>query len=62
MPRDVVLSRCPRCGARGVKLFDPLVVDGLPRDVPYCGQCGRNYPDETQKPPTNVTPFERSDR
>lgn len=57
------LSRCPFCRARGVKNFDPLVVDGLPRDVPYCGVCGKNYPDDKPAPPRdNVTAFERGDR
>lgn len=56
-----VPSVCPFCKARGVMQFEPLVVDGIPRDVPYCGKCGRNYP--TEKPPAdNVTPFQRSDR
>jgi uncharacterized protein with PIN domain len=44
----IELSRCPFCGARGVKQYEPLVVDGLPRDVPYCGKCGRNYPVEKE--------------
>lgn len=47
--KEPVPSRCPYCGARGVKQYEPLVVDGLPRDVPYCGKCGRNYPDAAQR-------------
>lgn len=37
-------SRCPFCGARGVKCFAPLTVDTVQVDVPYCGHCGKNYP------------------
>lgn len=62
MARVPELSRCPFCKAKGVKQFEPLVVDGIPRDVPYCGVCGRNYPEEQQPPRNNVTAFERSDR
>lgn len=61
MAREIVLSRCPRCGARGVKLFEPLIVDGFPRDVPYCGICGRNYPEPPVRP-DHVTSFERGER
>jgi uncharacterized protein (DUF983 family) len=51
------LSRCPHCGARGVKLFEPLRHDGYDVDVPYCGHCGKNYPPERPDPPPSVTPF-----
>jgi uncharacterized protein (DUF983 family) len=55
------LSRCPRCGARGVKLFASLFSDGLECDVPYCGNCGKNYPSERPPDPPrdNVTPIEQ---
>ena len=59
MASEIVLSRCPRCGARGVKQFEPLVIDGMPRDVPYCGVCGKNYPDPPEPPRNNVQPFHR---
>lgn len=52
------LSRCPFCGARGVKLYEPLRFDGHDVDVPYCGKCGKNYPSESRRPedpPDNVT-------
>lgn len=39
-------SRCPRCGARGVKQYQPIVLDGVPTDRPYCGVCGKNYPED----------------
>lgn len=42
-------SRCPHCGAVGVKQWEPFVKDGYATDVPYCGRCGKNYPPE-QKP------------
>lgn len=54
------LSRCPHCRARGVKLYEPLRHDGYDCDVPYCGQCGRNYPSETTAPTAprdNVRPM-----
>lgn len=59
MPRMPELSRCPFCRARGVKQYEPLVIDGMPRDVPYCGVCGKNYPDDPAPPRTNVQPFQR---
>lgn len=62
MAGEIVLSRCPRCGARGVKQYEPLVVDGYPRDVPYCGKCGKNYPTEPPARTDNVRIFERSER
>lgn len=52
----VELSRCPWCGARGVKQFDPIVLDGVPTDRPYCGKCGRNYPSDP--PPERFTVLE----
>lgn len=61
MTQERELSRCPRCGARGVKQFEPLIVDGYPRDVPYCGKCGKNYPPERQSSRDNVSRFDRSD-
>jgi len=57
MAREMELSKCPRCGARGVKQFEPLVVDGYPRDVPYCGKCGRNYPEPPADRNGNVAQF-----
>lgn len=50
-------SKCPHCGAKGVKQFQPLTKDGYQCDVPYCGICGKNYPAE--KPPSEpVTKIE----
>ena len=54
------VSRCPHCGAKGVKLVEPLMKDGYDTDRPYCGACGKNYPVEHEPEPTrdNVTSFE----
>lgn len=62
MGRVRELSRCPHCGARGVKLFEPLIMDGHQADEPYCGQCGKNYPPDPEPPAPprdNVTPIDR---
>lgn len=37
-------SRCPFCGARGVKIADRPVIDGVTFRFDYCGHCGRNSP------------------
>lgn len=52
------LSTCPHCGARGVKEFQPLTKDGYQCDVPYCGICGKNWPDNPE-PIRIVRPTER---
>lgn len=59
MGRVPELSRCPFCGALGVKLFEPLTMDGHQADVPYCGKCGKNYPADHRRdrPRDNVAPF-----
>lgn len=46
---ELAKSRCPNCGARGVKMLDPLVMDGHDCDKPYCGQCGKNWPDDVPR-------------
>ena len=38
------MSRCPFCGARGVKLADELSVNGVAFRFDYCGRCGKNWP------------------
>lgn len=49
-------SRCPHCGARGVRCEDRRWMDGLEFSWPYCGKCGRNYPTKSTDPtPGNFT-------
>lgn len=55
--KEPPLSRCPRCGARGVKCFEPLTRDGYQVDVPYCGKCGKNWPPDPQTAREKVTPI-----
>lgn len=38
------MSRCPFCGARGVKLADELTLNGVAFRFDYCGRCGKNWP------------------
>lgn len=62
MARIREMSRCPHCGARGVKLLEPLIKDGYNTDQPYCGACGKNWPmppDEPNEPRDNVTRIDR---
>jgi hypothetical protein len=40
----VTLSRCPRCGARGCRIADTCVLDGVSHRFDYCGRCGKNWP------------------
>ena len=40
----MTLSRCPRCAARGVRIADLRVVDGVELRFDYCGRCGKNWP------------------
>ena len=54
-PRE--LSRCPHCGARGVKVADDRKFDGVKVGVDYCGQCGRNWPPEAPTPRQKVVTF-----
>lgn len=37
-------SKCPHCGARGVKIADEISRDGVSFRFDYCGVCGKNYP------------------
>jgi hypothetical protein len=54
------LSRCPHCGAVGVKIYDPITIDTQPVDAPYCGQCGKNWPEpKTPKPTAPNTEYSR---
>lgn len=62
MRNEPPASRCPRCGAQGVKQFEPLMLDGHNCDVPYCGKCGRNWPPEPQTPREKVLDFQKGDR
>lgn len=55
MAPQIELSRCPYCGARGVKQYAPIILDGVPVDRPYCGRCGRNYPPSLQESATTET-------
>lgn len=48
------MSRCPHCGARGVKLTDVVVTDGYTIVTDYCGKCGKNHP----KPQTPTGPLQ----
>ena len=36
--------RCPRC-KRGVKVESSYELQGMRIDDPYCGWCGRNWPE-----------------
>ena len=38
------MSRCPFCGARGVKIADELSLNGVAFRFDYCGRCGKNWP------------------
>lgn len=38
------MSRCPFCGARGVKIADELSLNGVVFRFDYCGRCGKNWP------------------
>ena len=38
------MSRCPHCGARGVKLRDDLELGSTVVGRDYCGRCGKNWP------------------
>lgn len=52
-------SKCPHCGAKGVKQFSPLIKDGFMTDHPYCGVCGKNWPPEpSDTPPSPVAKLE----
>lgn len=51
------LSKCPRCGARGVKIADRWEKDGVTFEWPYCGVCGKNWPEPPQ-PPLKVAHIE----
>lgn len=45
------LSRCPHCGARGVRIADSHISDGCTLVFDYCGQCGKNWPLDHQGTP-----------
>ena len=62
------MSRCPFCGARGVKLRDELTLNGMPFRFDYCGRCGKNWPealsaevDADGYPPQEDIPTPRED-
>lgn len=62
MRHDPPVSKCPNCGARGVKIHQPLTKDGLDCDVAYCGICGKNHPPDPQTPREKVLDFQKGDR
>jgi len=50
----MTLSRCPFCGARGVRMADRRIVDGVPLQFDYCGKCGKNWPPHDRGKPDRV--------
>lgn len=38
------MTRCPFCGALGVKLADEVHLQELTWRLDYCGRCGKNWP------------------
>jgi hypothetical protein len=62
------MSRCPFCGARGVKLRDELTLNGVGFRFDYCGRCGKNWPEALSaeveadaNPPQEDIPTSRGD-
>ncbi len=58
------MSRCPHCGARGVKLEDYVHLQELTIRTDYCGRCGRSWPKQLidtvaadGQPPTDDMPL-----
>lgn len=49
--RGYGVSRCPKCGARGVRIADRRILDGVPLVFDYCGRCGKNWPPTDFAPP-----------
>ena len=62
------MSRCPFCGARGVKLEDHVTLNELTWRADYCGRCGKTWPADAMErveadgqPPTDDIPMPRTE-
>lgn len=48
------LTKCPHCGARGVKIADRRIRDGFAIVADYCGKCGKNWPRGSNVMPDHI--------